>query len=173
MVFFRILLTALLTAAAISSILAAPVLQREEPTITVIPGQAPTSLSTEVLDQETTTISGTPTHAPTPVLNVDGLGTGGSWSEMRKVGGRLVTECLRKDDSAPSGVGALGVHYLIPYLIYIRVVVCSEGHNQHQSSSSLSRQTEIPVHLGDDSGLSHSPQQKLPQSSRFNLDSPT
>ncbi|KAJ3929987.1 MAG: hypothetical protein NXY57DRAFT_357157 [Lentinula lateritia] len=70
MVFFRILLTALLTAAAISSVLAAPVLQREEPTITVIPGQAPTSLSTEVLDRETTTISGTPTHAPTPVLNV-------------------------------------------------------------------------------------------------------
>ncbi|KAJ4494205.1 hypothetical protein C8R41DRAFT_830248 [Lentinula lateritia] len=70
MVFFRILLTALLTAAAISSVLAAPVLQRDEPTITVIPGQAPTSLSTEVLDRETTTISGTPTHAPTPVLNV-------------------------------------------------------------------------------------------------------
>ncbi|KAJ3901049.1 hypothetical protein F5879DRAFT_924936 [Lentinula edodes] len=87
MVSFRTLLTPLLTTGAISSVLAAPILQREEPTITVVPGQVPTFLSTEVLDRETTTISGTPTHAPTPVSNVDGLGTRGTQSGVRKEGG--------------------------------------------------------------------------------------
>ncbi|KAJ3786511.1 hypothetical protein GGU10DRAFT_169415 [Lentinula aff. detonsa] len=65
MVFNRFLLVGLLTAGAISSVLAAPVLQQDGPTITTIPGQAPTPLVTEVSDRETTTVSAA-THAPTP-----------------------------------------------------------------------------------------------------------
>ncbi|KAJ3769235.1 hypothetical protein FB446DRAFT_748840 [Lentinula raphanica] len=61
----RFLLAALLFVAPIVTVSAAPVPQQNQPTITTIPGQAPTPLATEVFDRQTTTVSAA-AYAPTP-----------------------------------------------------------------------------------------------------------